>query len=111
MWLLRVAEVEGVDDHADVGAVLAAQLALRDVDQLDACAVEVGHVLAVAAPVAVGALVDDAPLLEQALQHEFDLEAAVLRVANPERQVLVVDEDGDQGLVGHATSGGRAEPS
>jgi hypothetical protein len=36
--LLGVAEVERVDHHVDVGAVLAAVPALRDVDHLDALA-------------------------------------------------------------------------
>ena len=94
--LLRVAQVERVDDHADVGAVLAAHLALRDVDQLDAVAVEVAHDVAVVAPVAVGALVDDAALLEQALRAPGRRETGGLHVAHAEREVLEVDEDGDQ---------------
>ena len=74
--LLRVAQVERVDDHADVGAVLAAHLALRDVDQFDALGVELAHRVAVVAPVAVGPLEDDPAFFQQPLQDQLDLELA-----------------------------------
>src|SRR5262245_32610212 len=108
--VLLVAEVEGVDHHVDVGAVLAARLGLRDVDQLDARRVELGDRAPVLAPVAVGALEDDAPLLEQPAQHQVDLESALAHVPRADGEVLVVDEDGDQRLLGHAppSAGPRA---
>ena len=41
--LLGIAQIHGVDDHADVGAVLAAHLALGYVDQFDSLGVELAH--------------------------------------------------------------------
>ncbi len=41
--IFRIAQIERIDDHADIGAVLAAHLALRDVDQLDSLAVEFAY--------------------------------------------------------------------
>ncbi len=95
---LGVAQVERVHDHADVGAVLAAHLGLRDVDHLEAVHVEFLHELPVARPVAVGALGDDASLLEQPLQDELDVEPAALQVLGAEREVLEVDEHGERQL-------------
>ena len=74
--ILRVTEVDGVHDHVDVGAVLAAHSGAGYVDELDPVRVEVTHIVLVVAPVAVGALEDDPPLFEQALQDEIDLECA-----------------------------------
>ena len=102
---LLVTEVQRVDDHADVGAVLAARLRLRDVHQLHALRVEIAQGVPVPAPVAVGALVDDPPLLEQAPQHEIDLEVALAHAAHADREVLVVHEDGDQRFFGHGRGG------
>src|SRR6185503_4341506 len=59
---------------------------------------ELAHGIAVVAPVAVRALVDDPALLEQAAQHELDLERSLAHPAHADREVLVVDEDGDQRL-------------
>jgi hypothetical protein len=87
---LRVAHVECIDDHADVGAVLAAHLGLRDVDHLEALAVEFLHELAVAAPVAVGPLRDDAALLEDALEHDLDFETSGLGVLDTQREILEI---------------------
>ncbi len=100
--LFGVAQVQRVDHHVDVGAVLAAGLALRDVDHLDAVAVELADGVAVVVPVAIGPLVDDAALLQQPFEDQLDLEIRPLRVADAEGQVLEVDKDGDQGFVGHA---------
>ena len=38
---LLITEVERIDDHMDVGAVLSARLGLRDVEHLDTVAVDV----------------------------------------------------------------------
>ena len=77
-------------------------LRLRDVDQLDALAVELAHRVFVVPPVAVGPLEDDAALLQQPLEHQLDLELAGLHVADADGQVLEVDENGDQGFFRHS---------
>ena len=74
MWCLGVAEVQGVDHHVDVGAVLAAGLALGDIDQLDPMGVELADGVAVVAPVAIRPLEDDPAFLQEPLQHQRDLE-------------------------------------
>jgi hypothetical protein len=66
---LRVAEVERVDDHADVGRVLARLAHMRNLDQLEGGLVHRCLELLVALPVAVGLLDDDAALEQQALEH------------------------------------------
>ena len=101
MCVLGVAQVERVDDHVDVGAVLAAHPALRDVDQLDALAVELADRVVVVAPVAIGPLVDDAALLQQPLEHQLDLELPGLHLPHADGQVLEIDEHGDQRFFGH----------
>src|SRR5690606_12189354 len=72
-------------------------------DHRHAVLVERGGVFAVVAPVAIGAFVDDAPLLEQALEHEPHLDALLLRlhVVDAEGEVFVVDEYGDERFVSH----------
>ena len=74
--LLGIAQVHGVDHHADVGAVLAAHLALRNVDQFDPLGVELADGVLVVAPVAIGPLVDDAAFFQQPLEDQLDLELA-----------------------------------
>jgi hypothetical protein len=97
--LLRVAEVHRIDDHLDVGRVLAGVAPLRDVDELDRRLVERDLELAVALPVGVGALDDDLALLEQSPEDEMDIEVLVLGAACAS-DVLEVDQDGDLALVG-----------
>jgi len=102
--MLGVAEVQRVDHHVDVGAVLAAGLALGNVDQLDAVGMELANGVAVVAPVAICPLVDDSPFFQQPLQHQRDLERLGLHFADAEGQVFEIDKDGDQGFVGHGVT-------
>ena len=99
--LLGVAQVEGIDDHVDVGAVLPAHLALRDVDHFHALGMELPHRVLVVPPVAVGPLVDDAALFQQPFQDQLDLELAGLHVPNANGQVLEIHEYGNQRLFRH----------
>ena len=55
-------------------------------------------VLFVAAPVRIGLLENDLALLDEPLQDFRDIEGLELDVADPERQVLEVDEKGELGL-------------
>jgi hypothetical protein len=95
--LLRVAQVERVHDHADVGGVLAGHAHVRDLDHLERRLVHRPLELAVALPVAVRLLDDDAALEQQPLQHPVDVEPGVLGVAHAERNVLEVAEQGHAG--------------
>ncbi|OGG43857.1 MAG: hypothetical protein A3F84_27510 [Candidatus Handelsmanbacteria bacterium RIFCSPLOWO2_12_FULL_64_10] len=107
---LGVAEVEGVDHHADVGGVLARLAHVRDLDQLEAGLVHGRLELLVALPVAVGLANDDAALEQQPFQHPPDVELRILRLAHAERDVLEVAEERhvfDLGLAGHGNSPGR----
>ncbi len=100
--LLGVAQVDGIDDHADVGAVLAAHLGLRDVDHSTPWPWNSRTGVFVVPPVAVGPLVDDAAFFQEAFEHQLDLELAGLHVAHADGQVLEIDEYGDQGFVRHS---------
>ena len=89
----RSDQIHRVDDHPDVGRVLAGVAPLRNVDQLDRGFVELPLVLGETGPVRVSLLEDDPPLLDQPLQDEVDVEFLVLRVAHAESDVLEVDEE------------------
>jgi hypothetical protein len=89
---LGVAEVEGVDHHADVGGVLARLAHVRDLDQLEGRGVHRRLEFLVALPVAVGLLHHDRALGEKALEHALHVELGVARLAHAERDVLKVAE-------------------
>jgi hypothetical protein len=89
---LGVAQVERIDDHADVGRVLARLAHVRDLDQLEVGLVHRRLEALVAIPVAIGLLDDDAALEQQAFEHRLDVELVVLRIAHAERDVLEVAE-------------------
>ena len=95
-----MAEIYGIDDHADVGGVLAAHLGLGNIDELDSVGVKLAHVLAIVAPIAVGALVYHAPLFEEAIEHELDSEGLCpFHIPHAEGEVLEIDEDCDREFV------------
>jgi len=96
--ILRVAEIHGVHDQPDVGAVLARHAAGRDLDQLDRRLVQRVHVLLVVMPVGIGPLDHDLALLQQTLQQQVDVEALV-GVAQTERDVVEVEEEGQVHLL------------
>src|SRR6202158_2452444 len=97
--LLGVRQVHGIDDHLDVGAVLAGIELLRDVDELDRRLVERALVVDVALPVGIGLLYDDLALLEQPPEDQADVELADLRVAHAESDVLEIAEHRDLALL------------
>src|SRR6202521_217756 len=97
--LLGVRQVHGIDDHLDIGAVLARIELLRDVDELDRRFVEGALVVAVALPVGIGLLDDDLALLEQPLEDQADVELADLRVPHAESDVLEIAEHRDLALL------------
>src|SRR3546814_17308480 len=87
---LGVAEVEGIDDEADVGRVLARHAQMRDLDQLAGGLVHRRLELLVERPVAVGRLDHDVALQQQALEHPADDEGRVLGVIEAERHILKI---------------------
>src|SRR3990172_7859816 len=91
---LGVAEVQRIDDHADVGRVLAGLAHVRDLDQLECRLVHDLLEVLVTFPVAVGLLDDDVPFEKQALQHLPNIEFGVLRVAHAQRDILEIAEHG-----------------
>ena len=98
--LLGVAEVESIDDHADVGGVLAGLAHVRDLDQLEGGLVHRALVVLVTLPVAVGLLDDDVALEKQPLEHLADVERGDLHVTHAERDVFEVAEHGHDAGVG-----------
>src|SRR3546814_8550936 len=85
-----LAEVEGIDDEADVGRVLAGLAQVRDLDELEGRLVHGRLEILVARPVAVGFLHHDVALQQQALEHPRDVEGGILRILHAEGNVLDV---------------------
>ncbi len=75
---LGVAQVEGIDDHADVGGVLARLAHVRNFDELERGLVQAALEVLVAIKVAVGLLDHDVALQQQTLENLLDVEARVL---------------------------------
>ena len=112
-WPLRVAQVERIDDHADVGGVLAGLTHVRDLDEFEGRLVQTALEVLVPVEVAVGFFDDDVTLEQQALEHLFDVEARVFGVARTESNVLEVEKHrhgGIGGRVGHAASSQPSAP-
>src|SRR5262249_41800116 len=99
---LGVGQVHGVHTEADVGRVLAALAAARDLDQFQGGLVQGGRVGGEPAPVRIGFLGDDLALFQQPFQHALDVKA-VATVLESQGQVFEIKEDG-QGTrpIGHA---------
>ena len=92
-------EVKGINDHPDIGRVLAGLADVRDFDEL-----EIGFVHGrleglVAIPVAIGFLDHDAALGKQTLENWLDIELLVIGIANAEGDVLEVTEERHAGVV------------
>src|SRR5581483_5325112 len=104
----RIAEIERVDDHADVGRVLARLAHVRDLDQLERRLVHRRLERLVALPVAVRLLDHDAALQQQPLEHLADVELLVVGVAHAEGDVLEIAE---QRHAGHFWGIGHRVPN
>ncbi len=99
--LFGVAQVKGIHDHTDIGRVFAADLGLRDVNQLDALTMELPHVAFVMTPVAVGAFVDHSPFLQQPRKYQAHVERGVAGLLHAQGQVFKINEYSHQRLLGH----------
>ena len=85
---LRVAKVEGIHDHADVGRILAGHAQVRDLDQLEGGLVEVSLKLLIAVEITVGLLDHDVALQQETLQHLLDVEPWKPRITGSKGDVL-----------------------
>ncbi len=97
---LRVAQIECIDDEADVGRILARLAHVRDLDQLEVRFMHRRLEALVAVPVAVRLLDHDAALEQQAFQHWLDVEFFVIGVANAQCDVFKVAEHRHADVVG-----------
>ena len=97
---LRIAEVERVDDHADIGRILARLADMGNFDQFEVGLVHRRLERLVAVPIAIGLLDDDAALGEQPLEDGPDVEFFVLRITYAEGDVLEIAEERHAGGVG-----------
>src|SRR3990172_622193 len=93
--LLGIAEIKSIHDHANVGAVLAARLTLRNVDQFDAVGMKLLYGILVVAPIAIGTFVDNSAFLQQPFQDQLNLKLPGLHISNTDDQVLEIYEYGD----------------
>ena len=90
--LARVAQLQGVDDQAHVGAVLSGAGGRRDVDQLDAELVQVSLGFPEPRPITVGATKDHLAHFQQAAEGRLQVEIRDTD-ARVGHQVLEVDEE------------------
>ena len=96
-----VAQVQRIDDHADVGRILAGLAHMRDFDQFEIGLVHGGLKAFVAIPVAIRLLDHDTAFGEQALEHRANIEFFVLGIAHAEGDVLeIAKERHAGGIVG-----------
>src|ERR1700722_5843619 len=103
----RVAQVERIHDHADVGGVLARLADVGYLDELKARLMHAGLDPPTALPVPVCLLDDDRALQQQPLEHPIDVELCIARIAHAERDVLKITEEreiGELGVTRHAGS-------
>ena len=108
---LGVAEVQGIDDHADVRRVFAGLADVGDLDQFEGGLVEALLEFVVSFEVAVGLLDYDVALEQKAFEDFLDVEAGVFRLACSQRDVFEVEEYRHCGVwFRHGPSFG-AEPS
>jgi hypothetical protein len=94
-------QLDGVDRHLDVGGVLADRPhPLGDLDQLDVVAGEHAPVLVEHRPVGVG-LADHHPApFGQGVGDRLEIEGVPSGFSGSDRQVLVVQEQGDAFVIG-----------
>ena len=97
---LGVAQVERVDDHADVGGILAGLAHVRDFDEFERRLVQSALEVLVALEIAVGLLDHDVALEQQSLEHLLDVETRILGIARAEGDVLQIEEDRHGGVGG-----------
>src|SRR5439155_11977661 len=71
---LGVAKVERIDDHADIGGVLARLAHVRDLDQLERSLVQPTFERLISVEIAVGFLNDDVALEQEAFEDLADFE-------------------------------------
>src|SRR5262249_26040999 len=81
-----------VDTKADVGRVLPALTAARNLDQFDGRLVQGRRVLAKAAPVGVSFFGDDFPLFDKPLDHPRDVELVTASL-EAKGEILEVNKD------------------
>ena len=101
----RIAEVERVDDHANVRGVLARHAHMRDFDQFERRLVHGPLEALVAVPIAIRFLDHDAAFEQQPIQYLVDVELRVFCVGHAERDVFEIAKKrhvGDFGLCSHA---------
>ena len=95
---LRVAKIERIDHHADVGGILARLPDVRNLDQLEGRFVQVALESLVAFEIAIGLLDDDVALEQEAFEHLADVERRELGVERAEGDVFQIEKNSHRGL-------------
>ena len=90
--LFGIAEIERIDDHADIGGILARLPSMRDFDELERGIVHDRLEFLVSLPVAVSLFENHGALYQQALENQLDIEFFHLRVSDAERDVFEIAE-------------------
>jgi hypothetical protein len=93
-----VAQIECVDDHADVGGILSGLADMGNFDEFKGRFVQAAFEVFVAVEIAVGFFYHDMALQEQAFQHFFDVEAWVFGIARAQSDILEIEKNGHGGV-------------
>ena len=94
----RVTKIERVDDHPDVGGILARLPDVRDLDQLEGRFMQAALEGFVTLEIAIRLLHHDVALEQQALDHFANLEGRELRVVRADGDILQIEKDSHRGL-------------
>ncbi len=95
---LRVAEIQGVHHHADVGRVLARLTEVRDLDEFERGIVQVALEFLVAGKVTIGLLHDDVAPQVEAFEYLLDGKCRIAGIAGTDRNILQVEIDRHRGV-------------
>src|SRR6185312_862363 len=89
---LGVAQVQRIDDHADVRGILARLAYVRDLDQLEGRLVQAAFELLVTVEVAVRLFDHDVPLEQQPLEHLLDIEARIAGIPGAQGDIFKIQK-------------------
>lgn len=93
--VLGVGQLQSVDNHFDIRAVLARHFPHGDVDQLYCTLVKGNFVLTPGGKVCVGFLDGDFSFFDQAIEDLVDIQLLDIGFFDTDRNIVEIDENGD----------------
>src|SRR4029078_1587278 len=95
---LGVAEVERIDDHADIGRIFARLANVRDLDQLERSLVQPAFECLVSVKITISLLNNDVTLQEQTFEDFLDIEGRELGFVRADCDVFQIKENRHRGF-------------